>query len=38
MGYPHLHQINRLNTTDDIRPQLLTAVACHREPIEEAAI
>jgi len=36
--YLHLHQLNRPNTTDDIRPQLLTAVACHREPKEEAAI
>jgi len=36
--YPHLHQLNRPNTTYDIRPQLLTAVDCHREPIEAAAI
>jgi len=38
MEYPHLHQLNRPNTTDDIRPQLLTAVACHREPKELVAI
>ena len=36
--YPHLHQLNRPNITDDIHPQLLTAVACHREPIEEAVV
>src|ERR1035437_6990391 len=35
--YPHLHQLNRPNITDDIRPQLLTAVACHREPKEAVA-
>ena len=38
MEYPHLHQLNRPNITDDIHPQLLTAVACHREPIEAEAI
>ncbi|WP_291105232.1 MULTISPECIES: hypothetical protein [unclassified Flavobacterium] len=36
--YPHLHQLNRQNTTYDIRPQLLTAVACHSEPKEPVAI
>ena len=36
--YPHLHQLNRPNITDDIHPQLLTAVACHREPKEPVAI
>jgi len=38
MEYPHLHQLNRPNITYDIRQQLLTAVACHREPIEAVAI
>ena len=36
--YPHLHQLNRPNITDDIHPQLLTPVAYHREPIEAVAI